>query len=229
MNNSFMKVATISVFMIASLHGNATIITGDLSYDDTLTRTITGQNGLTYVGWAEAASYNFEQTLAATSPGGRYENYHIANQVEAGDFFSLATNVSVDDGYGSVAVNTPIERAAFGDRSSSPGVWFLIDLNRGRQDVGVLSIHEVNQYNPNPFMQITTEEFAYNIAHTDRHSTSGSISSRLRSWLLVSGPAPTAHPIPAPVTSLLLGLGLLGLWFARKHNNLVHYSQNKAI
>jgi len=227
MKISFTKVATISVFMLASFNGNATVITGGLSYDDSLTRTITGTNGLTYVGWAEAASYNYAQTLAATKPGGLYESYHIANQVEAGEFFSLATSVDVAEGYGSVRANGPKDSAAFGDHSSSSGVWFLIDLNRGRQDVGVLSINGDNQFNP--FMQITTNEFAYNIAHTDRHSASGSISSRLRSWLLVSGPVPTAHPIPAPVTSTLLGLGLLGLWFARKHNNLLHYSQSKAI
>lgn len=212
------KIATLSALIFASINTNATIITGDLSYDDKLTHTITGKNGLTYIGWAEAAAYNYQQTLNATRVGGKFEGYHIANQVEAAEFFTLATGVSVTDGYGTVRANSPIDKTAFGDLPSSSGVWYLIDLNRGRNDVGILSLSGQNSYVHNPYMEIRTTAFAYNIAHTDRHSESGSVSSRLRSWLLVSGPTPIAHPIPAPLTPLLFALGVIGSCFVSKKN-----------
>ncbi|MFQ3198799.1 MAG: hypothetical protein ACI8R9_001485 [Paraglaciecola sp.] len=58
--------------------GNAAIITGNLSYDDSGPHIITNSNGLSYVGWGEIASYNYGQTLEATSDGGLYYGYHIA-------------------------------------------------------------------------------------------------------------------------------------------------------
>ena len=208
-----------SLLLSASLSVNATIVTGGLSYDDTGTHLITGTNGLTYVGWTDIASYNYMETLVATAVGGIYQEFHIANQVEAGEFFSLATGLAAPTAYGEVKGETPIDLASFGFHNHSygpsAGVWFLIDLNRGRnegrKEVGILGI---SSYSLLPF--IWTNANAYDIAHTDRHSASGSVSQNLRSWLLVSGPVPTSHPIPAPSTPLILGIGLLGLRFARK-------------
>lgn len=71
-----------------------TIVTGKLTYDPA-TNIITGTDGSTYLGWDQALDLTYTQVVTATSVGGKFADYHIANKAEAYRFYNLATDTDV--------------------------------------------------------------------------------------------------------------------------------------
>ncbi|WP_028866227.1 hypothetical protein [Psychromonas aquimarina] len=207
MKFSLNRIAVISLLMLGSLSANAAIITGGLSYDDTGTHLITGTNDLTYVGWGETASYNYAQTVAATQAGGLYEDYHIANQSEAREFFTLATGAAAPTGNGELFANADNFHFRFGNNYIEEPVaaaLFLADLSDSGEDAGLLLSRDGTILMKNSWLSIGETDYYSELGEGpwDKHIT----------WLLVSDKA----SVPGPATSLILGLGLLGLGFARK-------------
>ncbi len=186
---------TIAVFLLVSFSANATIITGDLSYDDTGTHLITGPGGVTYLGWGEAAGLTYAETVTETAAGGIYEGYHIASHEEGLTFYESATGVttSVSDNY----IDASFDHSQFGDNwdSSISVVWYLGDISADAGSMmawdGSLSLIPDNK----------------SFSHPDSFAASG-----LGSWLLVSDPV----AVPEPGSLALFGLGLMGLGLARK-------------
>jgi hypothetical protein len=220
MKSSLSKIAVIGLLSLTSISSNAAIITGDLNYDDTGTHLITGTNGLTYVGWGEIASYNYAQTFAATQTGGLYEDYHIANQNEASLFFSMATGTQTLLQHGDDIIFTgyEIEQSAFGDNytSWSSSAWFLLDYVRDIKRVGCMSLGSTVSPPWQPSLAMRINWLDQTVSRSDEFSSLGWISSRPVGWLLVSGPVPPIHPVPAPSLLFIFGFGLLGLIFTRK-------------
>ena len=80
MNTKLLFTATAALIISTSAH--AAVVTGDLSYDSG-TGLITSTSGLTYLGWDVAANLTYAETVASTSSGGIYKDFHIASQTEA--------------------------------------------------------------------------------------------------------------------------------------------------
>ena len=188
----------------------ATITTGNLSYND-ITEVITNTNGLHYLGWSVAASLNHAETVAATTTGGIYEDFHIASQTEAYAFYNDALNneVLVDHvGYQyhrSQLKNNQNHRFGnnFNLNSAFDIAWFLSDeagYGGSLNEVGYLYSDVSNLYMVDRWSTIATSDF-YS-ANNNR------VTSHI-SWLLVSDEQVSQVPVPAAIW--LMGSALLGL------------------
>jgi len=207
--SKFLQNALVAgVLMAGTVTAQATIInTGLLSYD-TSTEVITGINGTTYLGWGVIADYNYAQTVTATAAGGAYSDYHIASQEEAYAFFNLASSgvaVTVDI-VGSQ--DTPVDLAgltesSFGNNYVTNWSYAWFQSEEVNTEVGYIEIFQD---------QLTIKDSWSSISSSDDYSDNGKDCCDHITWLLVSD----ASAIPEPMTLPLLGLGLLGLGFARK-------------
>jgi|GEM_PF-3899375 len=237
MNVPFTKIVAISTLLLASLNAEATIIIGNLSYD-TNTHLITGANELTYVGWFKTLNYNFEEALAATSEGGLFEEYHIANSDEAKVYYAMLGGL--DPFRGRKLKQQMLIKAEVTD--GSPSNWlpykssikgyFMADtyIPEGDQhyDISTVSISE--QFGPLKATYGATCSDEIKDYSRCPELTKSSLNSlilaatdnKLYYPILVSG-SPTStvkfQVIPAPATSLLLGFGLMGLGVARRKFN----------
>ena len=183
--NKVLQILLIGALSIGSIAAKADVVTGGLSYNDVETHLITGSNGLTYVGWNEAAELTYAETLAATQEGGAYAGFHIANLAEAQEFFSLATGFTMFTP-GSDELVT-ISNGSLNDRfGSNMGTshysmaWFIDDVNP--REAGYIQSDDYS-------LKLTVDsEF---ISETDEYSAYGMFGGTEGSgwnitWLLVS-------------------------------------------
>lgn len=207
MKTIFNKFAgAFAFYFYATVSQGAIITSGDLVYDDQ-TNLITG-GGKTYLGWDIGASWDYATTVVMTSAGGAYENFHIASQTEAYEFFNLAhTGSPVHDVAGHQAFvgnTTSSMQERFGDNMSTwrSAAFFLSDERLG---YGYLASYGSNT--------IHIEDYFSTIPQTDWHADGGVYSHEPITWLLVSD---SVTSVSEPGSLALVSLGILGLGIARK-------------
>ena len=209
--------STKALFITASLltpalSNAATIVTGNLSYND-VTEIITGSTGVNYLGWGVAASLNYAQTITATAIGGIYEDYHIASQTEVYTFYKdalvegeyLSNGDPVIDVVGAQSWTVKFNEhksPRFGDnyRAGDRGgdyAWFLSDEGF---EIGYINIRGA---------EMLFVDSSRTLAFSDQYSASGSSPNQAISWLLVSDEQVSQVPVPA--TIWLMGSALLGV------------------
>jgi len=211
MKMSFPKILAVGVLALGSMSASSAIITGGLSYDDTGTKLITGSNGKTYLGWAEVAGLTYTETLAETMSGGAYSDFHIASEVEAYDFFNLATGSVLPTGTPSYYAklrdsgNCSFDCNPFGnswEASDSDYISFLSSHD------GVLGLMGVT--NGDDHAEIWSQ--SWSLQFLDDHSHDADMNGRYNIGLLLV----KSTSVSEPATISLLGLGLAGLGFARR-------------
>jgi hypothetical protein len=151
--------------------------------------------------------------VQATANGGAYEQFHIASQQEAFQFYydlsgsnaTLQPDTNGVDAYFTIipALNTD---GLFGDNSADhvDAAWFLSDES---QEVGRVRLSNFNT-------RAEIGDYYNSIYVSDFFSASGKHSDQAISWLLVSNSTVSAVPVPAAAflfAPVLIGfMGLRG-------------------
>ena len=211
----FLAVLTIAAGLTSSLAAHAGAI-GHLIYDPTSSNPniINRLTGVQYLNLSDAKDLNYAQTVAATSFGGIYEDYHIADQAEGFSFFNamipsteqVLNNVGHPDNL-RIDLGHPIADGELGDNFND-----LVDLLFFLGDTQVVGLVEI---------QSGTERARINdswgtINASDDLSNTGALSPTPASWLLVSNADRSQIPSPSPLA--LMALGLLGLGVIRRQS-----------
>lgn len=200
MNTKLLFTATATLIISTSTH--AAVVTGDLSYDSG-TGLITSTSGLTYLGWDVAANLTYAETVASTSSGGIYEDFHIASQTEAFLFFN-AVNTAAD------VVDVPGQnfhfanglssfdgQGRFGNNNNDNNSYAYFLSDESGFDVGIFSSTSIS-------LVINDSWAAMTFASADLQSSNSDLGV---SWLLVND----ASVVPVPAAVWLFGSGLLSL------------------
>ncbi len=203
---------TLTAGLTCSIQSHAGVI-GHLSYDaGDGPNIINTSTGVEYLNLSDAKNLNYAQTVAATSSGGIFEEYHIAEQVEAFEFFnamipSLFPAVDVtgspDNIFRSIA---PFADGVFGENSTNTEDRMFFHNEFGMAGQLRLSTHT------NPYIEI--RDLYSPIWATDDFSQTGFRSGSPVSWLLVSDAGPAQIPTSSPLS--LMVLGCLGLGAIRR-------------
>lgn len=230
MKFSFTKLAVIAALSLTSFTTNATIIMGELSIEENGTNLMTASNGKTYAGWGETLHSSYAETKALTQTGGLYEGFYIANRSEAADFFTLATGVTVpdrSDQHSSLSVTLSGELGPY-----CAGGQYQPKVGCGDQTLGHSSEGDGLTF---WFDEGTTDE--YGRAKVGRMTLYGYVNLWIwhdnldYDWDCLPGPCgvESFYPnksnsawlmVPAPATSAILVIGLLGFRLARKQKRV---------
>jgi hypothetical protein len=198
-------VAAVVVSLTMSSVASASVITtGTLEYDNVSNVITDNVSGETYLGWDMVKDLDYAQTVAITSAGGFYSDWHIATQTEAYSFYNAASSAGLVDVTGSQSDATWVDRAdgvAFGDSytSSQDYVGFLGDEST---EVGLMGTYSG---------YINIIDVWSTLATLDRISGVEGIG-----LLLVGGTGGATTAVPEPSIIALFGLGLVGIGFARR-------------
>jgi hypothetical protein len=211
-----MKVLVAMAFLMVSAQAYLATTIGNLTYDE-ISNLITSTSGTQYLGFDVLAGYTYQQTVQATANGGAYEQFHIASQQEAFQFYydlsgsnaTLQPDTNGVNAYFTIipALNTD---GLFGANSADhvDAAWFLSDES---QEVGRVRLSNFN----------TRAEIGdtYNsILVSDFYSASGKHSDQAISWLLVSNSTISAVPVPAAAFLFApVLIGFMGLRGKQKH------------
>jgi hypothetical protein len=203
-------VAALVVSLTMSSVASASVITtGTLDYDNVSNVITDNVSGETYLGWDMVKDLDYAQTVAITSAGGFYSDWHIATQTEAYSFYNAATGTGVADVSGVQDVFTAnigafVDGERFGDSydTNSDWVWTLSD---DPYDAGLLGgVGPLDFY-----------DTLYAFIDTDAYSVNRGSSENV-GWLLVGGTGGATSAVPEPSIIALFGLGLVGIGFARR-------------
>jgi hypothetical protein len=207
-------VALASVMVSAQAYSATTI--GSLTYDET-TNLITSTSGTQYLGFDVLAGYTYQETVQATASGGAYEQFHIASQQEAFQFYydlsgsnaTLQPDMNGVNSYSKI-VSSINQDGLFGANANSIAdtAWFLAKESK---EVGLVKLSNYNT-------RAEISDGHTSIVVSDFYTASGKHSDQAISWLLVSNSTISAVPVPsaaflfAPVL-----IGFMGLRGKQKH------------
>ncbi len=212
MNARKLSATTVLVGFLSTAAHATPVVLGDLSYkDNIITNTKTGTY---YLGWDQAASLNYAETILATGEGGIYEEYHIASQTEAFEFFNAAGGSATDVPgiqYETFYSDSIFEGmfGAYNELSGSDSAFFLSDEN---WDVGMLS-HGRSEFG-------IFEDWG-SFGQSDEYSAYGPSKDYPITWLLVSDEQ-NLSPVPLPAAAWLFGSALFTFvaWSRRKNKKI---------
>ena len=205
-------VAALVVSLTMSSVASASVITtGTLDYDNVSNVITDNVSGETYLGWDMVKDLDYAQTVAITSAGGFYSDWHIATQTEAYSFYNAATGTGVADVSGVLDIFTAnigafVDGERFGDSYDirTDWVWTLGDDTADAGIIGVFTTGTLQFYD------------AYaTFDDADSYSVKGGSSENV-GWLLVGGTGGATSAVPEPSIIALFGLGLVGIGFARR-------------
>jgi hypothetical protein len=205
-----------AIAMFSPLAHSATTTLGNLTYD-TNTHIISSSSGTFYLGFDVLAGYTYQQTLAATEEGGMYQQFHIASQAEAFQFYydlsgNNATTQPDNEGTNTYySIINSFEDGVFGANSRSyvDAVYFLAEEGK---EVGHISLESY-------LNKVLISDYYNSISVSDYYSAGGKESDEPISWLLVSDLSLSAVPIPA--TAFLFGPAFLGFMGFRRRAKLI--------
>jgi hypothetical protein len=204
-------VAALVVSLTMSSVASASVITtGTLDYDNVSNVITDNVSGETYLGWDMVKDLDYAETVAITSAGGFYSDWHIATQTEAYSFYNAATGRAVVDVAGveeayTANIGAFVNGTRFGDSfdAHQDWVWVLSDGS-----------HEVGLFGGNSTMNFY--ESLMTFAGSDDYSANGRNAVLSIGWLLVGGTSVATSAVPEPSIIALFGLGLVGIGFARR-------------
>jgi hypothetical protein len=207
-------IAALVVSLTLSSVASASVITtGTLEYNN-VSNVITDSNsGETYLGWDKVKDLDYAQTVAITSAGGFYADWHIASQTEAYSFYNAATGAGLLDFVGGQyevrGVDAFVDGEPFGE-SADPYYDIAFFLSDEAAEVGFLELFDSNRDHT-----LTIDDDWGSIVTANTFSLSGTLpgESRHTGWLLVGG---STTKLPEPSIIALFGLGLVGIGFARR-------------
>jgi PEP-CTERM motif-containing protein len=203
MLKAIVAALVLSVSCLVNTASATLITTGTLEYntlDDVITNTDTG---LTYLGWGLAAEFTYQETLDATANGGLYEEYHIANAIEANEFFNAATFNKIYSP-GNYIINNPLNILAgerFGGSDDGIGgyAWFLSDTEDMVNALHFKNSGDVTGFEfLNDYKTVTASDYYI-----------GGFRGTAISWLLVADEK--VPSVPEPSTLAIFALGMIGL------------------
>lgn len=158
-------------------------------------------NGVTYLSFDVLKDLTYQETVDATSAGGAYTNYHIANADEALSLYNAiaTTTATQTNGVSDMFRDTTVHwgNGTYGDNFNnfSDAVFYKGDLGAA----GYLLFDP--QY-------IEYCDTCRTYEATDQWAKGGLYEDTPVSWLLIQD-TPSAVPVPAAIW--LMGSGLLGL------------------
>jgi hypothetical protein len=211
-----MKKLAIGILALVASQGLAAapISFGALSSnDDGSTEVIVDSlNGLEWLRWDILADYTYAETVAATGPGGAYEEFEIAHNAEAQNFVDAflqgVANACATSGNSTCndADVAPGLTGLLGDSYSTQVdlAWFLSDNGTG-SEVGYIGYFD----SAAPSTLLKDNEFT-TIAGSDAYSASGNHADVPLPWLVYRASGGSV-PVPPTLCLVALGLSLVGM------------------
>jgi hypothetical protein len=206
-------IAALVVSLTLSSVASASVITtGTLEYDNVSNVITDNVSGETYLGWDMVKDLDYAQTVAITSAGGLYSDWHIATQTEAYSFYNAATGTGVLDVSGVQDIFTAnigafVDGEPFGDSYTTLDDW-VFTLSDHTNVVGIVGVSAPNRF--------AFSDQTHSFLASDQFSANGLQPSAPIGWLLVGGTGGASSAVPEPSIIALFGLGLVGIGFARR-------------
>jgi hypothetical protein len=207
-------IAALVVSLTMSSVASASVITtGNLDYNNVSNVITDSISGETYLGWDLVKALNYDQTIDITFAGGLYDDWHIATQTEAYNFYNAATGAGIADGAGtqvnSTTIGAFVDGVPFGDNGGSVYDYAFFLSDEAGYEVGILELRgNLNRVRMFEGWGDFFDSDFHSLTPPPPHSPRAQIG-----WLLVGG---STTKLPEPSIIALFGLGLVGIGFARR-------------